>query len=97
MDEDQVFTVIASLTKLRRRLGRLRWSAEVCDPASPVAGLTAYGAFRRSAQAALARAVWETVRDGSAGVKDDQVHDVVVVSMTSERFAAVHRRAGQPV
>ena len=50
---EPIFSVVVGLM----RRGMFRWSAEVTDPASPVAGLTTGGPSRRAARRRIAIAV----------------------------------------
>lgn len=84
--------VTATLTPSAHRPGGrpVGWWCELDDPASPIAGLTAAGPSSDAAVTALAREVWSTVLDGSAGVDPAEVEAVAVAAVTRTRVPRRH-------
>lgn len=68
-----------------------RWTAYVCDPASPLAGAYAYGTSAADVREAVALVAWTAVMKGELvpfGWSADQLSGVQVALTTSTRFNA---------
>jgi hypothetical protein len=57
-----------------------RWSAQVCDPASPLAGLYAFGSSLAAVRDAVAVLAWSAVMAG----------ELVAFGLTTESLAGIH-------
>lgn len=67
------------------------WCAQVCDPASPLVGLYAFGDTLAGAREALAVAAWAAIVDGEltpCGIALDDLVGIRVVASTAATYDA---------
>lgn len=79
------FSVVAAVRRTFALRPRLRWTAEVTDPASPLAGLTACGRSPEGARRALATQVAMALVEDETLQRTDEV-DVEVVSWQAATY-----------